>query len=61
MYFLDSKRGMDTSHVFRTEGFSMPIQRKRDDSYKVAPGMKLYVGLSTDFFVEEADEWRDEA
>ena len=23
MYFLDSKRGLDTSHVFRTENFAI--------------------------------------
>ena len=61
MYFLDSKRGLDTSHVFRTENFKMPIQRKRNGSFKLPSGMTLYVGLSTDFFVEEADKWRDEA
>ena len=61
MYFLDSKRGLDTSHVFRTENFTMPIQRRRDGQFKLPSGMTLYVGLSTDFFVEEADAWRDEA
>ena len=61
MYFLDSKRGLDTSHVFRTENFTMPIQRKRNGQFKLPSGMTLYVGLSTDFFVEEADPWRDEA
>ena len=61
MYFLDSKRGLDTSHVFRTENFTMPIQRRRDGQFKLPSGMTLYVGLSTDFFVEEADPWRDEA
>lgn len=60
MYFLDSKRGIDTSHVFRTANFRMPILRKRDGSFKIPSGMTLYVGLSTDFFVEEADPWRDE-
>lgn len=61
MYFLDGKRGIDTSRVFRTDNFDLPLQRKRDGSFKITPGMQLYVGLSTDFFVEEADQWRDEA
>ncbi|MDO4462887.1 MAG: DUF5131 family protein [Bacteroidia bacterium] len=61
MYFLDSKRNIDTSHVFRTEGFNMPIQKRRDGSFKIPSGSTLYVGLSTDFFVEEADAWRNEA
>ena len=61
MYFLDGKRGIDTSKVYRTENFYLPVQRRRDGRFKLPSGMQLYVGLSTDFFVEEADEWRDEA
>ncbi|MDO4510211.1 MAG: DUF5131 family protein [Bacteroidales bacterium] len=61
MYFLDSRRGIDTSRVFRTEGFNLPLQKRRDGSFKIPSGSTLYVGLSTDFFVEEADAWRDEA
>ena len=41
--------------------FTLPVQRRRDGRFKLPSGMQLYVGLSTDFFVEEADEWRDEA
>ena len=61
MYFLDGKRGIDTSKVYRTENFNLPVQRRRDGRFKLPSGMQLYVGLSTDFFVEEADEWREEA
>lgn len=61
MYFLDSKRGIDTSRVFRTKNFDLPLSRLRDGRYRILPGMELLVGLSTDFFVEEADPWRDEA
>ena len=61
MYYLDNKRGLDTSHVFRTKDFNMPIQRKRNGQFKLPSGSSLHVGLSTDFFVEEADKWRDEA
>ena len=61
MYFLDGKRGVDTSQVFRTGNFDLPVRRGRDGQYKIASGMRLFVGLSTDFFVEEADRWRDKA
>ena len=61
MYFLDRMRGIDTSKVSRNANFDMPLKRGRDGRFKVAPGMELLVGLSTDFFVEEADTWRDEA
>ena len=61
MYFLDGKRGIDTSRIFRTKDFDLPIQRKRSGEFKLDPGTTLHVGLSTDFFVEEADPWREEA
>ena len=61
MYFLDGKRGIDTSKVSRNKNFDMPLARNRDGSFKLPAGMELLVGLSTDFFVEEADPWRDEA
>jgi protein gp37 len=61
MYFLDGKRGIDTSHIFRTENFTLPMQKNRAGRFKIPSGMTLYVGLSTDFFLEEADEWRTEA
>ena len=61
MYFLDSKRDIDTSRVFRTENFDLPLQRRRDGSFRIRPGSTIQVGLSTDFFVEEADAWRGEA
>ncbi len=61
LFFLDSKRGVDTSKVTRTLNFDLPLQRNRKGRLKVAGGMQIFVGLSTDFFVEEADKWRPEA
>lgn len=61
MYFLDGKRGIDTSQVVRTQNFNLPLQRDRNGNFKLQSGMQVYVGLSTDFFVEDADEWRQEA
>ena len=60
MYFLDSKRGVDTSVVTKTANFNLPVQRDRKGNFKLKSGMQIYVCLSTDFFVEEADEWRKE-
>jgi protein gp37 len=61
MYCLDAKRGIDTSRVFRTKNFGMPLARGRNGAFRIPAGMELFVGLSTDFFVEEADAWRPEA
>ncbi len=61
MYFLDRMRGIDTSKIYRTDNFNLPLQRNRNGEYKLQPGMQLFVGLSSDFFIEQADKWRDEA
>ncbi len=61
MYFLDGKRGIDTSIITRTSNFNLPLRKDRNGNFTLRPGMQLYVGLSTDFFIEEADIWRDEA
>ncbi|MBD5323123.1 MAG: DUF5131 family protein [Bacteroides sp.] len=62
MYFLDRKRGMDASRVFRTQtGFNYPLQRKRNGSYRICSGELIRVCMSSDFFLPEADQWRSDA
>lgn len=62
MYFLDRKRGMDGGRVFRTQsGFSYPLQKGRDGKYKILSGELIRVCMSSDFFLDEADVWREEA
>lgn len=62
MYFLDRKRGLDGSRVFRTQGgFNYPMQTRRNGRYKIRSGELIRVCMSSDFFLPEADEWRDEA
>ncbi len=61
MYTLDARRGIDTSRVCRTRNFDLPLARTRGGEWKIPAGLELFVGLSTDFFVEEADPWRPAA
>lgn len=62
MYYLDRKRNMDGSKIFRTkEGFDYPLHRDRRGQYKIKSGERLRVCMTSDFFLEEADEWRPEA
>ena len=55
----DYKRGINTSDIVRTKDFGKPIEKLKNGSYKMKSGM-VYLCFSTDFFIEEADEWRDE-
>lgn len=61
VYRGDAKRGVDSSIVTKTKNFDLPIQKKRNGDYKVPSGSLVYTCFTSDFFVEEADEWRAEA
>lgn len=56
----DAKRGVETSAIVRTDQFDAPIQRKKSGEYKIKSGQTVYLCFSTDFLIEEADEWRSE-
>ena len=58
MYFLDEKRDMDGSVIFRTGSFNYPLEKKRDGSYRIQSGEMIRVSMTSDFFLEEADQWR---
>lgn len=62
MYALDRKRGKDGSVVFRTKArFLYPLQQDRKGRYLIKSGETIRVCMTSDFFLEEADQWRDEA
>lgn len=62
MYYLDGKRGMDPSLITRSKtAFDYPLQRTRDGSYKIKAGELIRVCMTSDFFLPEADPWREEA
>lgn len=55
----DSKRGVNTNDIVKTKDFYKPIEKLKNGSYKMKSGL-VYLCFSTDFFIEEADKWRDE-
>lgn len=62
MYFLDSLRDKNGADIYRTKaGFRYPLSKNRSGRYKVKSGEMLRVCMTSDFFLEEADPWRDEA
>lgn len=63
MFYLDKKHQnkVPSDKVYKTNSFNYPLQKNRDGSYKVKSGEQLRICMTSDFFVEEADEWRDEA
>ncbi len=62
MYYLDGLRGQDGGDIRRTKaGFRYPLSRDRSGRYKVQSGEMLRVCMTSDFFLAEADPWREEA
>lgn len=61
VYRGDAQRGIDSSLVAKTKNFDLPIQEKRNGEYKILSGTMLYTCFTSDFLLEDADEWREEA
>lgn len=61
-YFLDKRYGRDTNEVVKNKSsFNLPIRKNKSGSYKLESGSFVRVCMTSDFFIEEADEWRTEA
>ncbi len=61
MYYLDKTHGGgDSSVVTKTSGFYYPLAKNRNGSFKIKSGEMIRVCMTSDFFVDGADEWRDE-
>ena len=63
MYFLDRVHGAkDGSHIYRCTGAAdYPLRKDRRGSYKIKSGETVRVCMTSDFFLSEADAWRDAA
>ena len=61
-YFLDKRYGRDTNEVVKNKSnFNFPVKKDRAGQYKLESGSFVRVCMTSDFFLEEADEWRKEA
>ena len=62
VYRRDSSFGKDSSIVTKTADFDLPVRRDRFMDYKLRTTEEpVYTCMTSDFFVEEADVWREEA
>lgn len=60
VYRRDESIGKDSNIVYKTNSFDMPVRRNRDGSYKYGPNTFFDMCFTSDFFIEEADEWRED-
>ncbi len=61
VYRRDESVGRDASEVRKNRDFDLPVRRKRDGSFVIPPGETVYACMTSDFFLERADAFRDEA
>ncbi len=60
VYRRDESIGKDASIVTKTSSFYLPLQKDRYGNYKIPPNSKIYCCMTSDFFIDEADKWREE-
>ncbi|MBO4819989.1 MAG: DUF5131 family protein [Prevotella sp.] len=57
----DAEFEKDSNVVTKTASFNLPIRRNRKGEWKVRPGTLIWTCFTSDFFIEDADEWRGDA
>ncbi len=61
MFYLDNKRGLDGNQISKNKtDFYLPLKKDRFGNYKIKSNEFVRVCMASDFFLEEADDWRDE-
>lgn len=61
VYRRDESIGKDSNSVYKTKSFNLPISKDRKGNYKYPSGTVFDTCFSSDFFLEDADIWRQDA
>ena len=62
MYALDKMRNADGRKIYKVKNsFDIPLQKDKNGRYKIQSGEMIRVCMTSDFFLQEADEWRPDA
>ena len=61
VYRMDERHSRDASQVKKTVDFNLPIRKSRAGEWKIPSGELLWTCFTSDFLLDEADEWRSEA
>lgn len=61
VFQMDHRYGRDTNNIHKVQtNFNLPIKRDRRGNYKYPSGTHFKLCFTSDFFIEEADLWRQE-
>lgn len=62
VYRMDARNDKDASEIKKNvSSFYLPISKNRKGEYKYPSGTEFSTCFTSDFFLEEADEWRKDA
>lgn len=60
VYRRDESLGKDASIVYKTKNFYLPVKKTRQGTYKIPDYEEVYSCMTSDFFLEDADPWRND-
>ena len=60
MFRRDSLYDKNSEIIKKTKDFDLGIKKRRDGSYFIESGENVYICMTSDFFIEEADQWRNQ-
>lgn len=61
VYRRDARYNLDASIITKNKHFNLPIQKTRQGTYKILPKTLIYTCFTSDFLLEDAQEWLKEA
>ena len=61
VYRRDAKYELDASAVRKNAAFDLPVRKLRDGTYKLKGPDEVFCCFTSDFFLDQADDWRAEA
>lgn len=61
VYRIDAKYHKDSHEIKKTSDFNLPLRRDRQKNYKIPSGEMVYTCFTSDFLLEDADKWREQA
>lgn len=62
VYYLDNLHDKDSNIVSKSKtNFNLPLKKDRKGNFKVDSGSQVATCFTSDFFIQEADSWRNEA
>lgn len=57
----DEEHGIDSNIIRKTASWNLPLKKDRKGAWKIPGRTMVMTCFSSDFFLEEMDEWRQEA